>query len=181
MNKKWNHDCDSCEFLRTLGRFNLYFCPMEHGGSIVARYGDDLSSYISMDMESVFSCDLEHEHTSVLQTGLLDVLKKKFKEPDKREWAHILLDGMMDIQQINELADPSLSYSEREDLEKEYQERKELWEWFLDAEYPMFVLHAHKLSKDLSSYFVETKKKYFVEIEGRTMKLILWDLTDPDR
>ena len=46
LNMRFTHDCDICEPIGQYLSHDLYFCGA-HGGTVVARYGDDKGSYIS--------------------------------------------------------------------------------------------------------------------------------------
>ncbi len=47
---RFRHDCDRCQSLGQYGPHDLYVC---HGGTLLARYGDDGPEYASLDREIV--------------------------------------------------------------------------------------------------------------------------------
>ena len=45
---RYTHDCDQCQFLGCVGKYDLYYCPRSDEGSGIARYGNVGSEYASM-------------------------------------------------------------------------------------------------------------------------------------
>ena len=45
---KYIHDCEECEYLGQYLDADLYIHLGKHGGSLIARFGDEPSSYVSM-------------------------------------------------------------------------------------------------------------------------------------
>ena len=43
----WKHDCDECSFLGTWKERDMYFCPREPAGTLIARYGSKEDQYSS--------------------------------------------------------------------------------------------------------------------------------------
>lgn len=66
MRKRWTHDCDDCEFLGDYQHddedYDLYYCPKSDGGTILARYDDEGSSYTSLSIELMMHAGLGMTH-----------------------------------------------------------------------------------------------------------------------
>ena len=68
---KWQHDCDKCWFYGKYGdkgKYDAYFCPPvnedRHSGSLILRYGDEPSQYISSPLSMGF---MAKAHPEMLQ------------------------------------------------------------------------------------------------------------------
>lgn len=44
---RFQHDCDKCKPLGTMGRFDLYYCNQVGMSTVIARFGDDGPEYMS--------------------------------------------------------------------------------------------------------------------------------------
>lgn len=74
----YDHDCDACEFLGHIAgpnpydagtpyqRWDLYYCPSSERGTILARYGDVDSEYLSCPLSIL----RQGGHHPALQWGL---------------------------------------------------------------------------------------------------------------
>lgn len=67
---RYTHDCDDCKPLGEFGEYDLYYCAKGHP-TVIARYGDDGSEYLS-GMSFVGKVDeLTEAHRRAAASGLL--------------------------------------------------------------------------------------------------------------
>lgn len=52
--KRFQHDCDCCEWRFRYGEFDMYFCHRSDGGTIIARYGNEGGEYASYPLHVLF-------------------------------------------------------------------------------------------------------------------------------
>ena len=67
------HDCGACISLGEYnGDFDLYYCRMADGGTMIARYGDEPSAYLSTPIELLVGAYHPHH-------ALVEGLKRQIK------------------------------------------------------------------------------------------------------
>ena len=69
--KKYQHDCDHCEYLGTYLEHDVYICQNSGSpGSIIARYGDDGPNYISFRVDILHRIVQNNEDVEVMDEAV---------------------------------------------------------------------------------------------------------------
>lgn len=82
--QQYIHDCENCIFLGhsyTKGRPDLYYCDRADGGSVLARYSNELSDYSS----SPISIIIRHigDKNNPLTKAFCLAVKRGYIKPEK--------------------------------------------------------------------------------------------------
>jgi hypothetical protein len=64
---RYTHDCDACQFVGHVDRYDVHFCKRCDGGTIIMRYGSDGPQYASAPL---FVLDKNPDAEGILRRGL---------------------------------------------------------------------------------------------------------------
>lgn len=78
--ERYDHDCDSCIGLGPLmyndRRFDLYLCPYSDEGTVIARFNDEPSGYMSMPLDILISALERNPYRSDILTVLSEAYNR---------------------------------------------------------------------------------------------------------
>jgi alpha-D-ribose 1-methylphosphonate 5-triphosphate synthase subunit PhnG len=77
--RRYKHDCSACLFVGEHGEYDVYVCPQNGLPTIVARYGDEGSEYVSGDAGVT--------QLPVLVWGNREALKMLLRRNDEHRYA----------------------------------------------------------------------------------------------
>ena len=104
---RYQHDCPACLFMGRHGKYDTYYCPSEaggeHGGSVIARFGDEAGDYASSPVSCALTCDLNlEEHPEAPHVAYVRLARRLLHDgfiqlrTDHRAVARRRLDWMAD-------------------------------------------------------------------------------------